>query len=255
MSVEAKVGGAAMASPRETPRVRLVRLATIEFVATAFLLMAVVGSGIMAERLSGGNAALALLANAIATGAALTALIMSFGPVSGAHMNPLVTLAAVVLDGFDRRLAAAYAAAQTIGAIAGVWLAHLMFALPVFELGTKTRSGGGQWLGEAVATFGLVVTIRGCRAQGMTTIAAAVAAFITGAYWFTSSTAFANPAVTLARALSDSFAGIRPQDTPGFMLAEFAGFAAALPLLKALERNAGEASGTRPPAARSGAPS
>lgn len=233
MTVEAKAGGEAIVAPRELTRIRL---AAIEFVATAFLLMAVVGSGIMAERLAGGNAALALLANAIATGAALFALIASFGPSSGAHMNPLVTLTAVALDGFGRRLALAYAAAQAAGAVAGVWLAHLMFALPVLELGTKPRSGLGQWLGEAVATFGLVVTIRGCRAQGVTTIAAAVAAFITGAYWFTSSTSFANPAVTLARALSDTFAGIRPQNVPGFILAEIAGFAAALPLCRMLDR-------------------
>ncbi len=214
-----------------------VRLAAIEFVATAFLLIAVVGSGIMAERLAGGNVALALLANAIATGGALVALILAFGPASGAHMNPVVTLAAVVLDGFDRRLAVAYAAAQIAGAIAGVWLTHLMFTLPVLELGSKSRTGASQWLGEAIATFGLLATIWGCRAQRAPVTAIAVAAYITGAYWFTSSTSFANPAVTVARALTDTFAGIRPQDAPEFIVAELAGFTAALPLLKTLVKD------------------
>ncbi|MDE2166614.1 MAG: aquaporin [Alphaproteobacteria bacterium] len=214
-----------------------VRLAAIEFVATAFLLIAVVGSGIMAERLADGNVALALLANAIATGGALVALILAFGPASGAHMNPVVTLAAVVLDSFDRRLAVAYAAAQIAGAIAGVWLTHLMFTLPVLELGSKSRTGAGQWLGEAIATFGLLATIWGCRAQRAPVTAIAVAAYITGAYWFTSSTSFANPAVTVARALTDTFAGIRPQDAPEFIVAELAGFAAALPLLKTLVKD------------------
>ena len=235
MTVEAKAGET-IAAPRDRAE-PYVRLAAIEFVATVFLLMAVVGSGIMTERLAGGNGALALLANAIATGAALTALILAFGPVSGAHMNPAVTLAAVALDGFDRRLAAAYIVAQIAGAVVGVWLAHLMFALPVFELGTKIRAGGGQWLGEAVATLGLLATIWGCRAHRAPVTAIAVGAYITGAYWFTSSTSFANPAVTLARALTDTFAGIRPQDAPAFIVAELAGFVAALPLLKMLAKN------------------
>ena len=235
MTVDAKATDEALVAPyaRELTRVRL---AAIEFVATGFLLMAVVGSGIMAERLAGGNGALALLANAVATGAALTALILAFGPVSGAHMNPVVTLAAVALDGFDRRLAATYIAAQTAGAIGGVWLAHLMFALPMIELGTKMRAGSGQWLGETIATFGLLATIWGCRAHRAPVTAFAVAAYITGAYWFTSSTSFANPAVTLARALTDTFSGIRPQDAPAFILAEFAGLAAALPLCRAMIR-------------------
>jgi len=231
VTIEAKASGQPIVAPREIAHVRL---ATIEFIATGFLLVAVVGSGIMAERLAGGNAALALLANAIATGAALLALILAFEPASGAHLNPMVTLAAVVLDDFDRRLAVAYIAAQVAGAIVGVWLAHLMFGMPVLELGTKIRTGSGEWLGEAVATFGLLATIWGCRARPAPVTAFAVAAFITGAYWFTSSTAFANPAVTLARALTDSFASIRPQDAPGFMLGQFAGFAAALPLCRAL---------------------
>ena len=235
MTVEAKTGEMLAGSGERVWA--HARLAAVEFVATAFLLIAVVGSGIMAERLAGGNPALALLANAIATGGALMALILAFGPVSGAHMNPVVTLAAGVLDGFDRRLALAYAAAQTAGAIAGVWLAHLMFALPVLELGSKSRTGAGQWLGEAIATFGLLATIWGCRAQRAPVTAIAVAAYITGAYWFTSSTSFANPAVTVARALTDTFAGIRPQDPPGFILAELVGFAVALPLLKTLAKN------------------
>ncbi|MGH6974119.1 MAG: aquaporin [Stellaceae bacterium] len=243
MTIQAKA--AVAAAPRELTHVRL---AAIEFVATGFLLMAIVGSGIMAERLTGGNGALALLANALATGAALVALILAFGPVSGAHMNPVVTLAAVVLDGLDWRLATAYIAAQVAGAAAGVWLAHLMFALPVFELGTKIRAGGGQWIGEAVATLGLLATIWGCRAHRAPVTAIAVAAYITGAYWFTSSTSFANPVVTIARALTDTFAGIRPHDAPAFILAELAGLAAALPLCRVL------ASAMTPPVARSGAP-
>lgn len=243
MTVQAKA--AVATAPRELAHVRL---AASEFVATGFLLLAIVGSGIMAERLADGNGALALLANALATGAALVALILAFGPVSGAHMNPVVTLAAVVLDGLDWRLAAAYIAAQIAGAVAGVWLAHVMFTLPVFELGTKIRAGGGQWLGEAIATLGLLATIWGCRAHRAPVTAIAVAAYITGAYWFTSSTSFANPAVTIARALTDTFAGIRPHDAPAFVLAELAGLAAALPLCRVL------ASATTPPAARSGAP-
>lgn len=243
MTVQAKT--AVAAAPRERAHARL---AAIEFVATGFLLMAIVGSGIMAERLAGGNGALALLANALATGAALTALILAFGPVSGAHMNPAVTLAAVALDGFDRRLAAAYIVAQVAGAIAGVWLAHLMFALPMIELGTKIRAGGGQWLGEVIATFGLLAVIWGCRAHRAPVTAIAVAAYITGAYWFTSSTSFANPAVTIARALTDTFAGIRPYDAPAFILAELVGLAAALPLCRVL------VSATTPPDARSDAP-
>ncbi|HYL33107.1 MAG TPA: aquaporin [Stellaceae bacterium] len=231
MTIEAKVSSEAVAAPCAVTRVQQ---AAIEFVATGFLLIAIVGSGVMAERLAGGNVALALLANAIATGTTLVALILAFEPASGAHMNPYVTLAAVALEGFDRRLAAIYIAAQVTGAIAGVWIVHLMFGMPAFELGTKIRTGGGEWLGEAVATFGLLATIWGCRARRAPVTAFAVAAFITGAYWFTSSTAFANPAVTLARALTDSFAGIRPQDAPGFMLGQFAGFAAALPLCRAL---------------------
>lgn len=218
----------------------MLRKAGFEFVATAFLLMAVVGSGIMAERLSGGNAALALLANAIATGGALLALILAFGPHSGAHMNPVVTLAAVLTDGFRWRAALAYAAAQIAGGIAGVWIAHLMFALPLIEYSQHPRTGTGQLVAEAVATFGLLAIIWGCRAHRAPVTAAAVAAYITGAYWFTSSTSFANPAVTIARALTDTFAGIRPLDAPPFIAAQLAGLLLAWPLLRALSRSHGD---------------
>ena len=210
------------------------REAGIEFVATAFLLIAIVGSGIMAERLSGGNMAVALLANAIATGMGLLALILAFGPHSGAHMNPVVTLAAALTGGLRWQRAVAYIAAQFAGGIAGVWIAHLMFELPVIQFSQRVRTGPGQWLGEIVATFGLLIVIWGCRAARPPVTALAVAAYITGAYWFTSSTSFANPAVTLARSLTDTFSGIRMADAPGFVLAQGAGLLLALPLLRML---------------------
>ena len=206
--------------------------ALIELVATAFLLIAVVGSGIMAERLCAGNAGLALLANALATGGALMALILAFGPQSGAHMNPVVTLAAAATQGLRWHAVPAYIAAQTAGAVIGVWLAHIMFDLPVWQLSTHIRTGPPQWVAEIIATFGLLAVIWGCRAHKEPVTAFAVAAYITGAYWFTASTSFANPAVTVARALSDTFAGIRPIDAPGFILAQFAALALALPLLR-----------------------
>jgi len=221
----------------ESP-VALMRAAGIELVATAFLLIAVVGSGIMAERLSGGNMALSLLANAIATGCALMALILAFGPFSGAHMNPAVTLAACLVDGFSWRIAFAYITAQITGGVIGVWLTHLMFEMPVIEFGQRVRNGSGQWLGEVVATFGLLAVIWGCCAHRAPHTALAVAAYITGAYWFTSSTSFANPAVTIARALTGSFAGIRPIDAPEFILAQMAGLILVLPLLRSLSRTA-----------------
>jgi glycerol uptake facilitator-like aquaporin len=210
----------------------VVRAALVELAATAFLLIAVVGSGIMAERLCGGNAGLALLANAIATGGALVALILSFGPQSGAHMNPVVTLAAAATDGLRWHAVPAYIAAQIVGAILGVWLAHIMFDLPLLQLSTHVRTGMPQWVAEVVATFGLLAVIWGCRAHREPVTALAVAAYITGAYWFTASTSFANPAVTIARSLSDTFAGIRPVDAPGFIVAQFAALALALPLLR-----------------------
>jgi len=214
--------------------------AAIEGIATGFLLLAVVGSGIMGERLAGGNVALALLANSLATGGALAALILAFGPYSGAHLNPAVTLAAALTGAMRGRVAIVYIAAQIIGALAGVWAAHLMFDLPMLQLGRHIRSGGGQWLAEAVATFGLLAVIWGCKAQRAPATAIAVASYITGAYWFTSSTSFANPAVTLARAFTDSFAGIRPGDAPGFILAQLAGLVVALPLLARIDHALGQ---------------
>jgi glycerol uptake facilitator-like aquaporin len=210
----------------------LTEVAVVECIATGLLLVAVVGSGIMAERLSGGNLGLALLANALATGGALVALILAFGPRSGAHMNPAVTLAAALTRGLRWRAVPTYLAAQLVGAIAGVWLAHAMFELPVMQLSTHVRTGTGQWLAEAIATFGLLAVIWGCRAYAVPVTAFAVAAYITGAYWFTASTSFANPAVTIARSLTDTFAGIRPVDAPGFILAQIAGVMLAVPLLR-----------------------
>jgi glycerol uptake facilitator-like aquaporin len=204
----------------------------IECLATAFLLIGVVGSGIMAQRLSGGNIGLALLANAIATGGALVALILAFGPRSGAHMNPAVTLAAALTGGLRWHTVPAYIVAQVIGALIGVWLAHVMFELPVLQFSTHIRTGVGQWVAEVIATFGLLATIWGCRVHAGSVTAFAVAAYITGAYWFTASTSFANPAVTIARSLTDTFAGIRPADAPGFILAQLLGVILALPLLR-----------------------
>jgi glycerol uptake facilitator-like aquaporin len=208
------------------------REAFIELIATAFLLIAVVGSGIMAEKLSGGNVGLALLANAIATGGALVALILAFGPQSGAHMNPVVTLAAAATGGLRWHAVPAYIAAQIVGAIVGVWLAHVMFDLPILQLSEHVRTGLPQWVAEVVATIGLLMVIWGCRAHKEPVTAFAVAAYITGAYWFTASTSFANPAVTIARSLSNTFAGIRPVDAPGFILAQFVALALALLLLR-----------------------
>jgi len=212
----------------------LARPVAAEFIATAFLLMAVVGSGIAAETLSGGNAGLALLANAIATGGALFALILVFSPLSGAHMNPVVTIAAALLGGLGSVAALAYIAAQIAGGIAGVWIAHVMFDLPVIQFGTHARTGAGQWVAEIVATLGLLTVIWGCLARETTAAAAAVAAYITSAYWFTASTSFANPAVTIARSLTDTFSGISPAHAPGFILAQIAGLLIALPLLRIL---------------------
>jgi glycerol uptake facilitator-like aquaporin len=186
----------------------------------------------MGERLSGGNVGLALLANAIATGGALMALILAFGPRSGAHMNPAVTLAAALTGGLRWHTVPAYIVAQIVGGIVGVWLAHVMFDLPVLQFSTHGRAGVGQWVAEAIATFGLLATIWGCRAHAAPVTAFAVAAYIAGAYWFTASTSFANPVVTIARSLTDTFAGIRPSDAPGFILAQLAGVVLVLPLLR-----------------------
>ena len=194
-----------------------------EALGTAMLLAAVVGSGIMAERLAGENAALPLLANTIATGAALMALILTFGPISGAHLNPVVTLSFVFRTDFPLRDAFVYIVAQMVGALAGVTAANVMFSLPPVFFSSHARTGRAQWLSEFVATFGLVLIIRLCSKFRPQMIAFAVAAYISAAYWFTSSTSFANPAVTLARSLSDTFTGIRPSDVPAFILAELAG--------------------------------
>jgi glycerol uptake facilitator-like aquaporin len=194
-----------------------------EGLGTAFLLATVVGSGIMAERLVDGNAALALLANAIPTGAILVVLITMFGAISGAHFNPAVTLCFFMRRGIGAPDAMAYVAAQLVGAATGTWCAHLMFELPVLMLGSTVRAGVGQWFGEAVATFGLVAAILACMSFRPKAVAAVVGLYITAAYWFTSSTSFANPAVTVARALTDSFAGIRPADVPAFILAQLVG--------------------------------
>jgi glycerol uptake facilitator-like aquaporin len=211
-----------------------------EFLATAFLLIAVVGSGIAAEALSGGIVGLALLANALATGAALYALILVFGPISGAHMNPVVSLAAAVTKGASWSLLPFYFSAQILGAISGTLIAHAMFALPLLQLSSHVRAGAGQWIAEAVATSGLLVVIWGCMRYGRPVLAGAVAAYVAGAYWFTASTSFANPAVTLARALTDTFAGIRPLDAPGFIAAQCLGLVLALPLLRLLNRSDAE---------------
>jgi glycerol uptake facilitator-like aquaporin len=206
-----------------------------EAIGTALLLAAVVGSGSMAERLSGGNVGLALLANAIATGGALFALIVMFAPVSGAHFNPLVTLALAWRGNSDRRRVLPFLAAQLVGAILGVWLAHLMFELPILQASTRVRTGLGQWSAEVTATFGLVLLILlGVRRQSPG-LPAAIAVYIVAAYWFTASTSFANPAVTIARSLSNSFAGIAPADAPGFIAAQIAGALLATVLARVLD--------------------
>jgi glycerol uptake facilitator-like aquaporin len=194
-----------------------------EWLGTAFLLAAVVGSGIMAQKLAGGNVALALLCNTIPTGAILVVLILIFGPVSGAHFNPAVTLAFAARRELPWRMAGFYLIAQILGAVAGVWIAHLMFELPVWQFSLTVRTGGGQWLAESVATFGLVLTIFGCIARAPTAVPYAVGLYIISAYWFTASTSFANPAVTIARSLSDTFAGIAPGGVPGFIFAQLLG--------------------------------
>ncbi|MBV8053019.1 MAG: aquaporin family protein [Acidobacteriaceae bacterium] len=203
-----------------------------EFLGTAFLVAAVVGSGIMGERLSGGNVAIALLANTISTGTGLVALILTFGPISGAHFNPAVTLADASQKGIPWREAPAYIAAQVLGAFAGVACAHFMFGLPLFAASRHSRSGLAQIFSEFVATFGLMSVIWGCSRLRSSVVPFGVGAYITAAYWFTASTSFANPAVALARAATDTFAGIRPLDVPGFIAAQFSGAAAATILFR-----------------------
>lgn len=208
-------------------RVDLKRRALAEAIGTAFLLAVVVGSGIMGERLSGGNVAVALLANTLATGAGLVTLILVFGSISGAHFNPAVTISDATQGGLAWRDVPVYVLAQIAGAFGGVAVAHVMFGEPVFFASTHVREGTGQLVSEFVATFGLLATIWGTVRTRPSAVPFAVGAYITSAYWFTSSTSFANPAVTLARAASNTFAGIRPADAPGFIVAQALGAAAA----------------------------
>lgn len=210
----------------------LSRRLTSEFIGTAFLVAAVVGSGVMGERLAAGNVAIALLANTIATGAALVALILTFGPISGAHFNPAVTLADAIESGIPWRDVPVYIAAQFAGGILGAVLAHLMFGLHWYSFSTHVRSGWALVLSEFIATFGLLSVIWGCTRTKPNATPFAVAAYITSAYWFTASTSFANPAVTVARALSDTFAGIRPVDVTFFLIAQIGGALAATALFR-----------------------
>jgi glycerol uptake facilitator-like aquaporin len=199
-----------------------------EWLGTAFLLAAVVGSGIMAEKLAGGNGALALLCNTLPTGAILVVLILIFGPLSGAHFNPAVSVAFALRGEMSWPFAGAYTFMQVLGGLIGVWITHLMFEVPVWQFSHTVRTGTGQWLAEAVATFGLLLTIFGCIARRAEAVPYAVGLYITAAYWFTASTSFANPAVTIARSLSDTFSGIAPAGAPGFIVAQFAGMLLAV---------------------------
>ena len=216
----------------ERARPELARRLVAEAVGTALLLATVVGSGIMGERLASGNVAVALLANTLATGAALVALILTFGPISGAHFNPAVTVADAWQGGLPWRDVSGYVGAQVIGAFAGVAAAHAMFELPLFFASQRVRQGPAQMFSEFVATFGLLAVIWGCARRRSEAVPFAVAAYITAAYWFTASTSFANPAVTLARAASDTFAGVRPADVPGFIAAQALGAAVATGLFR-----------------------
>ena len=211
--------------PRDEPP--LGRRVAAEGLGSFFLFACVIGSGIMAEHLSGGNDAVALLGNTLATGAILFVLITMLGPISGAHMNPAVSLVAATRGELRSSDAWAYIIAQLAFGIVGAWSAHLMFDLPALQLSVKARTGFGQWTGEAIATFGLILTILGTVKHRPQWVPASVALYITAAYWFTSSTSFANPAITIARSLSDTFAGIAPQDVPGFVAAQLLGAAGA----------------------------
>jgi glycerol uptake facilitator-like aquaporin len=208
-----------------------------EWLGTAFLLAAVVGSGIMAQKLTG-DGALALLCNTLPTGAILAVLILIFGPLSGAHFNPAVSVGFALRSELPWSEAAIYIAAQLLGGLVGVWLAHLMFELPVWQFSITERTGAGQWLAEAVATFGLVLTVFGCVARRPDSVPYAVGLYITAAYWFTASTSFANPAVTVARSLSNTFAGIAPAGVAAFVVSQFAGMLAAVILSRWLWREA-----------------
>jgi glycerol uptake facilitator-like aquaporin len=210
----------------------LARAVTGEAIGTALLLAAVVGSGIMGERLAGGNVAIALLANTISTGAALIVLISTFAPVSGAHFNPAVTIADAAQGGIPWRHVPAFIIAQISGAFGGVMLAHVMFGEAIVSTSSHTRSGIGQLVSEFVATFGLLVVIWSCSRRNSAAMPMLVGAYVTSAYWFTASTSFANPAVTFARSMTDTFAGIRPEDVPGFIVAQALGAAAATVLFR-----------------------
>ncbi len=210
------------------------RRLTAEGLGTAFLLMAVVGSGIMGERLAGGNEAIALLANTIATGAALVVLIATLGPISGAHFNPAVTLYFTLRREMTPSFAGLYVVAQIVGAVLGAWSAHLMFAMPIFEISHKFRDGPPQWWSEFVATFGLLATIAGALRYRPESAPYLVGLYITAAYWFTASTSFANPAVTIARSMTDSFSGIAPHSAPLFIVAQLLAAAVAVPTLARL---------------------
>jgi glycerol uptake facilitator-like aquaporin len=213
----------------------LSRRLTAEFLGTLFLVATVVGSGIMAERLAGGNAALALLANTIATGAALVALILTFGPISGAHFNPAVTVADALERGVSWGKALQCICAQIVGGVMGTFTAHLMFRLPLISVSHHIRSGPAQIFSEFVATFGLLCVVWGCSRHRSDTVPFAVGSYIVAAYWFTASTSFANPAVAIARSISDTFSGIRPVDVPLFVIAQFTGALAATFLFRWLK--------------------
>ena len=215
----------------------LLRRTVSEFLGTGFLLAAVVGSGIMGERFAAGNSAITLLANTIATGAALVALILTFGPISGAHFNPAVTFVDAIENGVSWKDAACYLPAQCLGGIGGAVAAHMMFQLPAISVSHHARAGSAQVFSEFVATFGLLSVIWGCSRLRSEMVAFAVGAYITAAYWFTASTSFANPAVTIARSLSDTFAGIRPSDVPWFIIAQLLGAIAATILFRWLVPN------------------
>jgi glycerol uptake facilitator-like aquaporin len=227
-----------------SPKISLARRLAAEFFGTLLLVATVVGSGIMAERLAGGNAALALLANTIATGAALVALILTFGPISGAHLNPAVTIADALEGGVSWGEATQYICVQIIGGITGTITAHMMFGLPLISISHHVRSGPSRVFSEFVATFGLLCVIWGCSRHRSNAVPFAVGSYIVAAYWFTASTSFANPAVAIARSLSDTFSGIRPIDVPLFVIAQIAGALTAtflfrwlVPNLKAQARN------------------
>jgi glycerol uptake facilitator-like aquaporin len=214
----------------------LAQRAAAECMGTAFLLAAVVGSGIMAAKLSGGNGALALLCNTLPTGAILTVLVLTLAPISGGHFNPAVSLAALLRGEMTASSTVVYIGVQVIGAILGVWAAHLMFELPLWQVSVTARTGPGQWFAEGVATFGLLLTVLGCSARTPSAVPYAVGLYITSAYWFTASTSFANPAVTIARSLSDTFAGIAPTGVIAFICAQLVGMLSAVTVARWLWR-------------------